>query len=167
MFSSSRSTVGCAAVMFYLASTVSAHGWIDHCVTGGKNYTGNFPIDQDQGTPQASPIWQALTEDPVVTVNTSTLACNSQASLKPSVLATVDAGSSMSLTVRITFNNVFRFNFLTLHFATVGDWLRHAGVASSSRPYVDVLGSMRHSQLSRRPQHAPIFQDRPSWPTSR
>lgn len=99
MFYSSRSILGCAAILS-LISSVKAHGVIIKASTSENSWAGNFPIDQDQGTPTASPIWQALSVSPVTSLSNTSLACNTQGGLKPSQMATVEAGSTLSLQVR-------------------------------------------------------------------
>jgi hypothetical protein len=105
---SSRSVVGCAALLLSFSTCVNAHGWVIHAWGDGHEYTGILPVDHDPRSFVTTPIWERASDGPVVgdtkQYSSNFMACSNNISVaKPykTEMAPVEAGSVFTLQVRI------------------------------------------------------------------
>ena len=105
-----RSFLGCCAAAFlptiaFLATNVAAHGYVQSILVSGKNMTGPKPVDQASVQKLQTPIRQIASEQPIVLdsqgVTSGLLACGASGNVPASELASVAAGSSLMVQVRV------------------------------------------------------------------
>ncbi|KAF8319795.1 glycoside hydrolase, partial [Clavulina sp. PMI_390] len=77
-----------------LVKSVRGHGFVGSIRANSVNYTGQYPIDEDQD-PVSSPIRQAYTEGPVLNVSLTAIACGGKNNTPAAEIAAVSAGSTL------------------------------------------------------------------------
>ena len=102
-------SAGCAAALLPLlalfATTVNAHGNVDSFTDAGKKYSGPRPVDQAGVVTSQSAIRQIASEGPVLpeSWNGPMIACGQSSSAPATVMASVAAGSTLSVQVSELF----------------------------------------------------------------
>lgn len=100
-----RSFIGCAALLATLFATqVNAHGYVTSITANGKTYNAPKPTDEGGATESSSPVRLSSSEQPVILnaaggINQPILACKNPTNSPAGALATIAAGSDLSIQV--------------------------------------------------------------------